>query len=74
MVKVNPDDSNMCSGKIAAVSVPTDNFKAAGNEQRKSYILQLNVTVSTNYSEMTNINNGIEGKCDLSVGRVKHSF
>lgn len=62
MVKVNPDDSNMCSGKIAAVSVPTDNFKAAGNEQRKSYILQLNVTVSTNFSELTNITNGIEGK------------
>lgn len=52
----------MCSGKIAAVSVPTDNFKASANEQRKSYILQLNVTVSTNYSELTNITNGIEGK------------
>lgn len=67
MVKVNPDDSNMCSGKIAAVSVPTDNFKAVGNEQRKSYILQLNVTVSTNFSELTNITNGIEGmECGIS--------
>lgn len=61
IVKINPDDSNMCSGKISAVSVPTDNFKAAGNDQRKSYILQLNVTVSTNFSHMTSITNGIEG-------------
>lgn len=62
VVKVNPDDSNVCSGKIAAVSVATDNFKAADNDQRKSYILQLNVTVSTNFSELTSISNGVEGK------------
>lgn len=59
MVRINPDSSSTAT-KIPALSVSTEIFQPNGTIN-KSFNLQLNVTISSNYSSLTNTND-IDGQ------------